>query len=126
LFFFFSSRRRHTRFSRDWSSDVCSSDLLQLDFFKERRSGIFLERGSVPSYVGLQTQPTGNLGIIDNKGFDASLTWNKKFNDFFVQLRGNVTWNRNKIIEDDQPEQLYPWLDKRGMKVGRRLGLIAL
>src|SRR5690606_10133785 len=27
-FFFFSSRRRHTRFSRDWSSDVCSSDLL--------------------------------------------------------------------------------------------------
>src|SRR5690606_41308308 len=27
-FFFFSSRRRHTRFSRDWSSDVCSSDLV--------------------------------------------------------------------------------------------------
>src|SRR5690606_39527966 len=27
--FFFSSRRRHTRFSRDWSSDVCSSDLGQ-------------------------------------------------------------------------------------------------
>src|SRR2546422_9455874 len=27
-FFFFSSRRRHTRCSRDWSSDVCSSDLL--------------------------------------------------------------------------------------------------
>src|SRR5690606_40573732 len=26
--FFFSSRRRHTRFSRDWSSDVCSSDLI--------------------------------------------------------------------------------------------------
>src|SRR5690606_40278307 len=29
-FFFFSSRRRHTRFSRDWSSDVCSSDLFEL------------------------------------------------------------------------------------------------
>src|SRR5690606_4475923 len=28
--FFFSSRRRHTRFSRDWSSDVCSSDLALL------------------------------------------------------------------------------------------------
>src|SRR5690606_17263436 len=27
VLFFFSSRRRHTRFSRDWSSDVCSSDL---------------------------------------------------------------------------------------------------
>src|SRR2546430_13796788 len=28
-FFFFSSRRRHTRFDCDWSSDVCSSDLIQ-------------------------------------------------------------------------------------------------
>src|SRR6266498_1172569 len=28
-FFFFSSRRRHTRCGRDWSSDVCSSDLLR-------------------------------------------------------------------------------------------------
>src|SRR5260370_20177988 len=31
LFFFFSSRRRHTRFKCDWSSDVCSSDLLKLE-----------------------------------------------------------------------------------------------
>src|SRR5438270_6378006 len=30
IFFFFSSRRRHTRFDCDWSSDVCSSDLVRL------------------------------------------------------------------------------------------------
>src|SRR5687768_17924834 len=30
FYFFFSSRRRHTRCSRDWSSDVCSSDLTDL------------------------------------------------------------------------------------------------
>src|SRR2546427_9749555 len=30
FFFFFSSRRRHTRFDCDWSSDVCSSDLVKL------------------------------------------------------------------------------------------------
>src|SRR5438876_6390738 len=29
VFFFFSSRRRHTRWTGDWSSDVCSSDLLE-------------------------------------------------------------------------------------------------
>src|SRR3712207_7091272 len=39
LLFFFSSRRRHTRYWRDWSSDVCSSDLRLQDV----RSGI--ERG---------------------------------------------------------------------------------
>src|SRR5215213_10534762 len=31
VFFFFSSRRRHTRLVSDWSSDVCSSDLVVLD-----------------------------------------------------------------------------------------------
>src|SRR5690606_40083037 len=36
LFFFYSSRRRHTSFSRDWSSDVCSSDLVGQDIVVER------------------------------------------------------------------------------------------
>src|SRR2546429_3032255 len=35
MFFFFSSRRRHTRCSRDWSSDVCSSDLAQVASSRE-------------------------------------------------------------------------------------------
>src|SRR3712207_8665314 len=36
FFFFFSSRRRHTRYWRDWSSDVCSSDLPCGDITSER------------------------------------------------------------------------------------------
>src|SRR5947209_10401839 len=36
-FFFFSSRRRHTRYWRDWSSDVCSSDLGRRAFFLRGR-----------------------------------------------------------------------------------------
>src|SRR5204862_3526295 len=47
LFFFFSSRRRHTRSLRDWSSDVCSSDLDmgagQVEIFAEQMD----EEGSV-------------------------------------------------------------------------------
>src|SRR5690348_18488370 len=34
-FFFFSSRRRHTRWTGDWSSDVCSSDLFYTDGARE-------------------------------------------------------------------------------------------
>src|SRR5690606_40304366 len=42
--FFFSSRRRHTRFSRDWSSDVCSSDLRRTSGKrKTRREAVPLE-----------------------------------------------------------------------------------
>src|SRR2546429_2154942 len=36
FFFFFSSRRRHTRCSRDWSSDVCSSDLCSRQAVRQR------------------------------------------------------------------------------------------
>src|SRR5438067_4657036 len=37
FFFFFSSRRRHTRSKRDWSSDVCSSDLKRWDWMQKYR-----------------------------------------------------------------------------------------
>src|SRR5256885_12058769 len=38
--FFFSSRRRHTRLQGDWSSDVCSSDLLLLGADKENKRNL--------------------------------------------------------------------------------------
>src|SRR6266508_5060173 len=37
FFFFFSSRRRHTRWPRDWSSDVCSSDLMTQRLVEEMK-----------------------------------------------------------------------------------------
>src|SRR3989449_6271422 len=46
VFFFFSSRRRHTRCSRDWSSDVCSSDLHE----------------SLRAYMAAETTPTSYYG----------------------------------------------------------------
>src|SRR2546422_3027109 len=44
MLFFFSSRRRHTRCSRDWSSDVCSSDL--------KRRGLSTSREAAPRIIG--------------------------------------------------------------------------
>src|SRR5690554_4726658 len=48
-FFFFSSRRRHTRCGRDWSSDVCSSDLLAL----VAALGGFAAAQGTPKYGGI-------------------------------------------------------------------------
>src|SRR5438445_10169016 len=45
LFFFFSSRRRHTRYWRDWSSDVCSSDLAPLEASSGKSQRHRLDRG---------------------------------------------------------------------------------
>src|SRR5690606_40749587 len=69
--FFFSSRRRHTRFSRDWSSDVCSSDLAShLVVFSaidnvekfENENLSQLPEGAVSYYYQL-VKPLGEAGI---------------------------------------------------------------
>src|SRR5690554_7043011 len=59
FFFFFSSRRRHTRCGRDWSSDVCSSDLadahnLQLD---DQLTAIINGRRQTLTIVGIAESP---------------------------------------------------------------------
>src|SRR6266853_987827 len=51
IFFFFSSRRRHTRFDCDWSSDVCSSDLRWMDAGEAKHWG--LANHVVPKGQGL-------------------------------------------------------------------------
>src|SRR6266436_7001560 len=62
FFFFFSSRRRHTRCSRDWSSDVCSSDLFagstaaMADYVGQKRPArvVLLTECSMSDNVALQ------------------------------------------------------------------------
>src|SRR5206468_7218190 len=54
VFFFFSSRRRHTRSDRDWSSDVCSSDLpVSLVIFSNKMGGkITASEAGAPAVSG--------------------------------------------------------------------------
>src|SRR3989454_10094474 len=49
VFFFFSSRRRHTRLQGDWSSDVCSSDLVRVEDAHGAPPTIPFWRGEAPS-----------------------------------------------------------------------------
>src|SRR5690606_40493094 len=50
--FFFTSRRRHTRFSRDWSSDVCSSDLGEGGLDIHRLIAQTIQTELVPRLIG--------------------------------------------------------------------------
>src|SRR5690606_4805697 len=66
--FFFSSRRRHTRFSRDWSSDVCSSDLMGAAYLFVVYPSIIHEqiggphRGNAQHLMSIVTEMPGNAG----------------------------------------------------------------
>src|SRR5216683_840174 len=77
FFFFFSSRRRHTRSDRDWSSDVCSSDLSRLPGERHERPALSRddlphkpvrrERGQVgrEAEPGAQLEPARRIGLHD-------------------------------------------------------------
>ena len=76
------------------------------DLFKERRENILLKREhSIPSFLGYNTSaPYGNIGIIENKGFDGTIEYNKRINkDWVIALRGNVTFNKDKWIQGELP-----------------------
>src|SRR5690606_39691708 len=74
IFFFFSSRRRHTRFSRDWSSDVCSSDLsveacLAGPKRPQDRVALPLVSKAFDDFLGLQLKPSSKEeGRLLNEG----------------------------------------------------------
>lgn len=97
-----------------------------VDLFKEHRTGIFLGRGLVPNYIGLVSNPSGNLGETKNKGVDATLEYIAKFsNEFDVTFRANYTYNKDQIIENDQAPTSFPWMELRGSNILARTGYIA-
>src|SRR5439155_16003761 len=78
LSFFFSSRRRHTRWPRDWSSDVCSSDLQRLRGFPGDMSDKVTALGAVVDEtvdnvrrISSELRPA----ILDDLGLVAALEW---------------------------------------------------
>lgn len=95
------------------------------DLFKEHTSGAFLSKGDVPMYIGLAAAPYGNIGVTENKGFDGSVNYTQNINDLKLSIRGTYTYNKNKIIENGAPPQLYPWQDRRGTPLNARFGYVA-
>src|SRR5256886_11485710 len=77
VFFFFSSRRRHTRFDCDWSSDVCSSDLAALSvgvaFVKLGLAGVTSEARA--DRLAGAARRAGGTAVVTRVGLVAYADW---------------------------------------------------
>lgn len=100
---------------------------LQVDWFKEKRRDIFMQRNTIPSSAGFKKTPWANYGKVDNEGVDMSLTYNKQLNkDWYVGLRGTFTYAKNKILElDEAPGVMGTNRQITGLPVGQLFGLVA-
>lgn len=80
---------------------------VQLDFFKEKRTSIFMQRSTIPTQAGFVSNPYANYGKVNNQGYDLSVIYDKRFNDdWAMSLRGTVTYAKNEILEKDEPESV--------------------
>lgn len=99
----------------------------QIDWFKEQRRDIFMQRNNIPQSAGFRKTPWANFGKVDNGGVDISLNYNKQFNkDLHVGLRGTFTYARNKVIEMDEAMGVIGTNRQHtGHRVDELFGLIA-
>lgn len=105
---------------------------VQADYFREERSGIFLQRAGLPAIVGVSTIPYVNIGETLNQGFDATVEYTHQVNkDLMLTARGNFTFNRNELLNNDEPDWEYKYQNKIGKPFGsgsslQPFGLVAI
>lgn len=97
-----------------------------LDLYKQRRSDIWVESSGKYSVVLGQTAPYENDGIVDSKGIELGLDYNKTFGQVSVNIGGNFNYNTSKIVEMDEEPRLYSNLVQTGDPVGQLYGLKAI
>ena len=93
---------------------------IMFDWFREDRSGIFLERGTVPAFIGTaSTKVYGNLGEVTNHGVDLSIDYTQPIGrDYTISAKGTFTYAHNEILKMDDPDFIqYPNISRVGHSV---------
>lgn len=67
-----------------------------VDYYYKKTIGMLMEM-QIPNYVG-ESLPIGNVGKMSNQGVEMELRWNSRFGEFNVNLAGNLSWMKNKLI----------------------------
>ncbi|SHF42412.1 TonB-dependent receptor [Pedobacter caeni] len=98
---------------------------ITIDLYKERRKNILISRGSLSGILGVSGTVFANLGEMNNQGVDANVEYTQNIGKVSLRLYGNFTYNTNKIIERDEPKQLYAYQQATGQKYGDNLMYIA-
>jgi TonB-linked SusC/RagA family outer membrane protein len=89
---------------------------LTVDFFNDRRDGIFQPRVQIPDYIGLVSNPYGNVGKMKSWGSDGNISFTHDINkDMSFTIRGNYTFSQNLIENWEQNKRNYPYQELTGM-----------
>lgn len=94
---------------------------VMVDYFDSHRTGILMLRGGLPGIAGYQNGsklPYVNVGETRNRGVDLSAEYHKQIGDLFLAARGNFTYNRNNLVNNDEPDWKYKYQNRIGKPYG--------
>ena len=98
-----------------------------IDYYHEKRTGIYMGRAYLPGIVGLTgSNPSGNVGEVKSEGFDGNFTFKQKLGKVNLTVRGNMTYGKNEILERDEENTPYWYKTMAGHRVDQAMGLIAM
>lgn len=97
-----------------------------IDYFNEKREGIYMLREYLPGIVGLESNPSANVGKVTSKGFDGHFAFRQKVGNVKLTIRGNMTYSKNEIIDRDEENNYYWYKMQKGHRVNQARGLISL
>ncbi len=78
---------------------------LSVDLFNEKRNNVLINRGMVPSLLGMSGLPPLNMGRVKNHGYELELNYHHNFTQDFSMLANlNFNFAKNKVLYADEPE----------------------
>lgn len=91
---------------------------INADIFNEHRTDILLTRNAPPGFLGFTT-PVVNMGIVDTKGYEVSVTWNEKVNSKFrYWVNANLSYAKTNRVEIDEVKPEFDYMRLTGTPQG--------
>lgn len=98
---------------------------VQADLFMEERTGIFLQRKSIPGYMGISVNPYVNIGEMHNSGFDLSADYRQTIGEVTVTAKGTYTFARNVLVNTDEAPYEWKYMNGTGRSHWQTYGYVS-
>lgn len=117
---------RANKFNLGFDMQLWNSLELTLEGYYQRRDNILQSADELNSaIVGIPSSYV-NKGIVDSKGLEVGLTFQKSFNDLIINSGALFTYGTNKIVDMVEAPQAFPYLSRIGHPVDQPFGLEAI
>lgn len=99
---------------------------LNADWFYEKRTNIWVDLNNVPNIFGFPSVPKANAGVMENKGIDGFLEYQRQFSkNLNITFKGTFYYGKNRRLADGDIKPKYAYQSNIGQPYGRILGYVA-